>query len=102
MVPFKLYKRNNKETSKAEEKPILDYKKYMITSSASDYVNSLGKNLSDYRLEGIYGENIEDFIHRAENRKAEAVVDFRPAYYVLYANSELKYFGTALIPKNKF
>nr|MBI4156276.1 hypothetical protein [Candidatus Woesearchaeota archaeon] len=95
------FSKNPKKISKAEEKPIPDYKKYMITSSASDYVSSLGKNLSDYQLEGIYGNNLEDFIHRAENRKAIAVVDFRPAYEVFYANSVLRYFGTALIPKNK-
>ncbi len=78
----------------------------VLTSSARDYVESVGKKLSDYDMKGLDASNFIGYCSSALLRKApentEAIVDYR-AYLsnILLGTSILDIcMGTALIPKN--
>lgn len=71
----------------------------ILTMSAGDYVESIGKRLSDYRAVGVFAQRSSidlnykgagDFL-RFVPENAEAVVDFNFGERLVY--------GTALIPK---
>jgi hypothetical protein len=72
----------------------------VLNCSASEYVESVGKNLGDYELVGVHHAEYEsDAKHFVKYipKNAEVVVNFTQHYLddsYYYAN------GTALIPKN--
>lgn len=97
---------NQQNSKKTDDKQGLPLEK-ILTCSARDYCESIGKDLSDYNLKGIHSEvmdfgdywpTIKDFAERIPNVIIDAIVDFRIAY-----NRENKriYYGTALILKDK-
>ena len=70
----------------------------ILTVSARDYCESVGKRLSDYEMRGVYGEQnygIKDFANKVPT-DTEIVVDHRPIKEHPY---RIVLYGIALIPK---
>ena len=73
----------------------------ILTCSARDYVESVGKSLRDYEMVGVQGDLLlggtrDNFLNRIPN-DAEVVTDYRLAV----DDITILYSGTALIPKKK-
>ena len=94
--------------------------KFILTVSASDYVQSIGKNLQNYELRHISAKDknvyfdiknendIQEEVYlpaavglaeKGTEIGAEVIVDVRPSHHVWHSDSDLYLIGTALIPK---
>ena len=94
--------------------------KLILTVSASDYVQSVGKNLHDYELRHVSAEGKKIYFdvnnengmqervylpaavglaEKGTELGAEVIVDVRPSHNTWYNCSDLYLVGTALIPK---
>ena len=75
--------------------------KYVLTISASDYVKSIGKELSDYEFESVADKSLERIVVKGEKIGAEIIVDVKPAFESYFDVANLYLIGTGLIPKEK-
>ncbi len=87
---------------------------YVLTISASDYVNRSGTELLDYNFKSVYAKSgycevsegdeiyksaLVQIVEQGLELGAEKIVDVRPSHYAYYTSSSLFLIGTALIPK---
>jgi len=87
--PDEIFTASESEVKFPEEK--------ILTISAKEYCDSIGKQLSDYDLVGIHTKNIELGVPEG----AEVVVCYRLGYAATNRYTYSWYYGTALIPKEK-
>jgi len=74
----------------------------ILTCSARDYVESLGKTLSMYEMRGVisYQGGLDGFIKKIPGN-AEVVTDFRPCQYMVENGVNYYFAGTALISRKR-
>lgn len=79
--------------------------KYVPTVSATEYVESVGKRLRNYVLEGVSGDDMKELVASGKEMGAEAIVSVRETKRHIATASiaaMVPYMmGTALIPKNR-
>jgi len=78
----------------------------ILTASAGDYAETLGKKLSEYSMFGLYGVGgansyydgcLKVLLKDASKLEAEAVTDFRQN--LIGTGTSVECYGTALVPK---
>jgi phosphoenolpyruvate carboxylase len=80
------------EYRKERQRLIEKAQSYVLTMSARDYAEGVGKRLSDYDFMSVFKEDLKYMVQRGEEIGAEVIVDAR-----LFSSDYL--LGTALIPK---